>query len=145
MSAEPIRCAAASLIADEVGLGKRVVAREVLRELIEEKAEFKRALNVFYVANNLNVAAQNRDSLAKAGSTSPSDSLAARKADRLSLLATQKPLNIRQGLRLYSLTLDTSVPALRSGKPLGKMEERAMVVVLVDRLWPGTCPRGGCS
>lgn len=83
------------LIADEVGLGKTVVTRELLRELIEEKAKAKQPLNVFYIANNLNVAAQNRDSLAKADSNPPSNSPASRKADRLSLLATQKPLNIR--------------------------------------------------
>lgn len=127
------------LIADEVGLGKTVVTREILRKLVEVQSSAGRPLNVFYIANNLNVAAQNRDSLAKAVHASAGDSREernTRKADRLSLLATQGLRPLRKGLRLYSLTLDTSVPTLRGGNPLGKMEERATVVALLDRLWP---------
>lgn len=124
------------LIADEVGLGKTVVAREILREMMNAEARKGRPLNVFYIANNLNVAAQNRGSLSRV-QTDTKESPASRQSDRLSLLAVMPLSTRKQGLRLYSLTLDTSVPGLRGGNPLGKMEERAAVVALLDRLWPG--------
>ena len=47
------------LVADEVGLGKTLVAQGVLQHL----ASSPRPLNVFYVCSSLTIANQNRDSL----------------------------------------------------------------------------------
>ena len=48
------------LVADEVGLGKTVVARAILTELIKGR---RRPLVVFYVTSNLSIAHQNRTKL----------------------------------------------------------------------------------
>lgn len=48
------------LVADEVGLGKTVVARTIIAELMSRR---RRPLVVFYVSSNLNIAHQNRAKL----------------------------------------------------------------------------------
>src|ERR1700684_1090060 len=48
------------LVADEVGLGKTVVARTIIGELMKHR---RRPLVVFYVCSNLNIAHQNRAKL----------------------------------------------------------------------------------
>jgi hypothetical protein len=48
------------LVADEVGLGKTVVARTIISEMIKAR---RRPLVVFYVSSNLNIARQNRPKL----------------------------------------------------------------------------------
>src|SRR5271168_2087418 len=47
------------LVADEVGLGKTLVAQGVLQHL----ASGPRPINVFYVCSSLTIASKNRDSL----------------------------------------------------------------------------------
>jgi superfamily II DNA or RNA helicase len=56
------------LIADEVGLGKTVVARTVVREMMKRR---RTPLVVFYVASNLTIAHQNRRKLLEAVSDDP--------------------------------------------------------------------------
>ena len=48
------------LVADEVGLGKTVVARTIISEMMKRR---RRPLVVFYVSSNLNIAHQNRAKL----------------------------------------------------------------------------------
>ena len=48
------------LVADEVGLGKTVMARMIVSEMMKRQ---RRPLVVFYVASNLNIAHQNRAKL----------------------------------------------------------------------------------
>ena len=45
------------LVADEVGLGKTVVARTIISEMMKRR---RRPLVVFYVSSNLNIAHQNQ-------------------------------------------------------------------------------------
>jgi len=52
------------LVADEVGLGKTVVAQGVIRELMSQKRDHEnRPLVVFYVCSSLAIAAQNKRKL----------------------------------------------------------------------------------
>src|SRR4051812_4055498 len=48
------------LVADEAGLGKTVVARTIIDEMMKRR---KKPLVVFYVTSNLNIAHQNRAKL----------------------------------------------------------------------------------
>ena len=48
------------LVADEVGLGKTVIAQHVLERLTKGRED---PLTVFYVCSNLSIAAQNRQKL----------------------------------------------------------------------------------
>jgi len=94
------------LVADEVGLGKTVVARTVIQELIKRP----RPLVVFYVSSNLNIAHQNRGKLLELLPTEDEQNAASAAADRLTLAANPKNRPSNDKLHLYTLTPDTSVP-----------------------------------
>jgi hypothetical protein len=120
------------LVADEVGLGKTVVAQHVILRLSEDLG---RPLVVFYMCSNLAIARQNRRKLLE---ILPPDERPAADCpiDRLSLLpACERPTHKR--LNLYSLTPDTSIPIRRRHRRDGRQEERALVHALVERVWPG--------
>ncbi len=120
------------LVADEVGLGKTVVAQHVILQLSEELG---RPLVVFYMCSNLAIARQNRRKLLE---ILPSNERpeADCPIDRLSLLpACERPTHKR--LNLYSLTPDTSIPIHKRHRRDGRQEERALVHALVERVWPG--------
>src|SRR5882757_344013 len=72
------------LVADEVGLGKTVVARTVISEMIKRR---RRPLVVFYVSSNLNIAHQNRAKLLELLPTGDEQDDASAAADRLTLAA----------------------------------------------------------
>jgi hypothetical protein len=102
------------LLADEVGLGKTVVARGVLEDLLRHK----KSLTVVYLCSNVEIAEQNRKKL---------DPDAERPLRRVSELATTRPPDRR--LRLFSFTPGTS---LQDGT--GVVWERRLLLFLVWRL-----------
>lgn len=119
------------LVADEVGLGKTIVAREVIRGLMDK---LNRPLKVVYVCSNLAIRGQNQSSLLKVLPKDERDQACCR-VDRLSLITdVDEPTHPR--LHLYSLTPDTSVPVRKNRRRDGRKEERALVHALVEKLWP---------
>ena len=120
------------LVADEVGLGKTVVAQHVIRRM---SLGLGRPLVVFYMCSNLAIARQNRRKLLEL--LPPEERvLADCPVDRLSLLtACDRPTH--SNLHLYSLTPDTSIPIRKQHRRDGRQEERALVHALVERVWPG--------
>ena len=74
------------LVADEVGLGKTVVARTIISELIKRK---RRPLVVFYVSSNLNIAHQNRAKLLELLPTEMEQKEASAPADRLTKIRAE--------------------------------------------------------
>ena len=103
------------LLADEVGLGKTVVARHVI-----EKLQGHRGLTVIYICSNGEIAAQNCGKLDPAGGN---------KVERVSELAldAQRGREYRE-LQLYSFTPGTSL------KPsTGKEWERRLILFLLVR------------
>ena len=121
------------LVADEVGLGKTVVARTVIREMLRNR---RKPLVVFYVASNVTIAHQNRSRLLdflskdqRLASCAPADrlTLAANPADRPS---------DDERLHLYTLTPDTSVPLYRRRGGAGRVDERALIYKLISRRFP---------
>lgn len=121
------------LVADEVGLGKTVVAQHVIREMMA-KNDTRSPFVVFYMCSNLTIARQNRRKLLE---VIPAEEREAADCpvDRLSLLlASEPPQHPR--LHLYSLTPDTSIPMRKRHRRDGRKEERALIHALVERLWP---------
>lgn len=119
------------LIADEVGLGKTVVAQEIIRQMMGQK---KGPLVVFYVCSNLSIANQNRAKLLEV--INPNERINAQcMVDRLTLLpANTKPTHPK--LHLYTLTPETSGLTWSGKRRDGRMEERALISNLVEQLFP---------
>jgi len=120
------------LVADEVGLGKTVVAQHVILRMM---ADLQRPLVVFYMCSNLAIARQNRRKLLEIVPPDERDS-ADCPVDRLSLL-TAYDTPAHRKFHLYSLTPDTSIPIRKRHRRDGRQEERALVHALIERVWPG--------
>ena len=121
------------LVADEVGLGKTVVARTIISELIKRR---RRPLVVFYVSSNLNIAHQNRAKLLELLPTEAEQKEASASADRLTLAANPRNRPTHEKLHLYTLTPDTSVPMYRRRGGFGRLEERALIFRLLKGRFP---------
>jgi hypothetical protein len=126
------------LVADEVGLGKTVVAQHVILRMI---ARLNRPLVVFYMCSNLAIARQNRRKLLEILPPDERDQ-ADCPVDRLSLLSASDRPTHRQ-FHLYSLTPDTSIPIRKRQRRDGRKEERALVHALIERVWPGLLDEWG--
>ena len=113
------------LVADEVGLGKTVVARGVIESMTRRKRDCG-PLRVFYVCSSLAIAAQNKGSLLKVISDPGIRGRAACDVDRLTL-APNRMLSGDVPLHLYTLTPDTSIPDRRGKRRSGTAMERALL------------------
>ena len=126
------------LVADEVGMGKTVVAKAVIRSLLD--ASPNRSVHVLYVCSNLAVARQNRDALLRVDGLSPKDQERAQMpADRLAVVPRmpdcwkERRVPAAPPLRLFTLTPGTSLPDWKAGRSgTGTMYERATVQALLD-------------
>lgn len=141
------------LVADEVGLGKTVVAQQVIERLAgtDRRSPFV----VYYITNGQRVAHQNRDRLVDHLDEADQEE-ALSKADRLNLIPFyERP---KAPVALYALTPGTSFPgkpkdgAARTGGGgkgrqkavrlhAGRKEERAFLTALLDRAYPGLVRR----
>ena len=120
------------LVADEVGLGKTIVAQQVIRQMMRGRGT---PVVVFYLCSNLSIAAQNRRKLLEV--LPPEErSKATSHADRLTLLPTSDDQPEHPTLRLFSLTPDTSLPMRKARRRDGRQDERALIHALAER----TCP-----
>ena len=109
------------LVADEVGLGKTIVAKSVIAKrlaAIRPTTTFR----VIYICNNGQIARQN---IRKLDVAQAEDS--AQLVDRLTMLAAN-PLPDQPGLQLLALSPGTSFSLRGNG---GKMEERAFLLYLL--------------
>lgn len=120
------------LVADEVGLGKTVVAQHLIESLAGKR---DKPLVVYYVTNNLTIAAQNGPKLIEAVAEAGDVRQIICTADRLSMLPfSERPTHPQ--LHLYTLTPDTSLPGRKRSNLGGRKEERALIAVLMKRCWP---------
>lgn len=119
------------LIADEVGLGKTIIAREIIRKFLEKTS--KRAVTVVYICSNQLLARKN---LGKLTPKNIADwDIESYPASRLSLLALDHPhlINPRSKAKegkicyFYALTPGTSL-SITSGS--GTVRERMMLYLL---------------
>jgi hypothetical protein len=112
------------LVADEVGLGKTMVARGVVAKAIETlQARDVPRIDIVYICSNAEIAAQNIQKLQIAGT-----GVAA--AHRLGLLATQ--IQSLGDLNLIALTPGTS---FERHSATGIQSERVLLYALLNRTW----------
>ena len=121
------------LVADEVGLGKTLVARGVIALAVEHLLDKVDRIDIVYVCSNLTIASQNIHRL------SVSDEQEFAMPTRLSLL----PMHIsdirKKRINYVSLTPGTSFdPRSREGKD----EERALIHFLLKGKLKGVSPAG---
>ncbi len=121
------------LVADEVGLGKTVVARTIIDKMMERR---RTPLVVFYAASNLNIAHQNRTKLLELLPTAVERKAAIARADRLTLAASPDERPTHPRLHLYTLTPDTSFPFYRRRGAMGKLKERALIFRILTGKFP---------
>ena len=121
------------LVADEVGLGKTIVAAGIVERMSSGR---KAPLRVFYVCSNLAIAAQKRSRLI---SFIPKEErkTAVAEVDRPSLMPTQDPPT-HERVHVFSLTPATAVP--QSKHRGGNFKERALGRALLDEILPTAIP-----
>lgn len=118
------------LVADEVGLGKTVVAREVARRMSNDGTS---PFVIYYIANGHAVSHQNKERVVNFLGASERKA-AIDTPDRLSLIAVAKRSS--DPIHVYALTPSTSFPGARARLTGGRKEERAFLKVLLDRAYP---------
>ena len=114
------------LVADEVGLGKTIIARAVAEGLRESR----RRLNVMYLCPSLEIVGQNR--LKFVSLTGIEEKLYRPGEDRLALVPGSPP-DEGQGFRIHTFTPETSLPGWKPGPRTGRKAERALISLLLDR------------
>jgi len=121
------------LVADEVGLGKTIVASGVIKKLSDKKvAASDGPLSVLYVCSNLAIAKQN---IVRLLSFLPEAERkkAVATVDRPSLLST-RPRPEHERVHIYMLTPDTAIATRKGQRRDGRLEERALALVLLHRI-----------
>ena len=118
------------LVADEVGLGKTVVAKEVARRMSNDGT---RPFTIYYVANGHAVSFQNKARVV-AFLNEAQRKVAIATPDRLSMIARSK--RPAQPVLIYALTPQTSFPGSKVRLTGGKKEERAFIYVLLRHAYP---------
>lgn len=118
------------LIADEVGLGKTIVAKGIIARLVQHHYKANKMLDVVYICSNQALAKQNLSKLSFVRKTADEDHDYdniidySREDDRITALAYDKKLTKNKyGLRIKALTPATSFD---SGN-LGRADERILL------------------
>jgi hypothetical protein len=123
------------LIADEVGLGKTLVARGVIARAVDHLWDQVQRLDVIYICSNAEIARQNVARLGLGGENHTEFEL----ASRLTLLPIQLHDLKKRKLNFVSLTPGTSFELKSS---LGWSKERVLLYWLLQEAWglKGTGP-----
>ena len=114
------------LVADEVGLGKTVIARAIVQRL---RASRKR-LNVMYLCPSLEIAGQNRPKFVSLTGIAAEEYEPG--GDRLALVPGKLPQE-GEGFRIFAFTPETSLPSWKPGPRTGRKAERELVLAALDR------------
>ena len=123
------------LIADEVGLGKTMVARGVVSQVVDHlRARGTKRIDVVYICSNAEIARQNIARLRGAHGMNE-----APLPDRITMLPLHSAHLSEQGLNFFSFTPSTSLD-LKSSE--GTQRERAMLVLMLRALWGGSAVLG---
>lgn len=114
------------LVADEVGLGKTLVARGVIAKTIDHLWDKVKRINAVYICSNADIARQNVQRLSIAGCD------VAAQATRLTLLPLHLHDLSKNRVNFVALTPRTSFEQSGGG---GRVEERVVLYWLLDRAW----------
>ena len=125
------------LLADEVGLGKTLVARGVIAKAIERlRGEGERRIDVIYICSNADIARQN---ISRLNVTGKSDF---QFASRITLLPQQVHELAANKLNFISFTPQTS---FHMGNRGGKADERVLLYWLLRWTWPAIAQGAGAK
>ncbi|WP_341937990.1 helicase-related protein [Marinimicrobium sp. C2-29] len=119
------------LVADEVGLGKTLVARGVIAKAVERLWLDVDRIDIIYICSNQSIARSNLPKLRISGDNETSLSL----ASRLTMLATElAPTEGQKGLADSKLNFVSFTPgtSFNMGNSAGKSEERQVLFHLLD-------------
>jgi len=114
------------LVADEVGLGKTLVARGVIAKTIDRLWDQDAEINIVYICSNADIARQNIQRLSFEGLKVSTLST------RLTLLPIEIQQNEKQRVNFVALTPGTSFEQAGDG---GRAEERVFIYWLLNRAW----------
>jgi hypothetical protein len=114
------------LVADEVGLGKTLVARGVIARTIDLLWKEVPRIDIIYICSNADIARQNIDRLSIPGCEE------ATQATRLTLLPLHMHNLKRRRVNFVALTPPTSFEQTGGG---GRIDERVLLYWLLDRAW----------
>ncbi|MEX2366917.1 MAG: hypothetical protein WD601_09940, partial [Pseudohongiellaceae bacterium] len=121
------------LVADEVGLGKTLVARGVIAKTVDRLWQDVDRIDVIYICSNQSIARSNLSKLRIAGDSEVSFSL----ASRLTMLATElAPQEGQRGLADSKLNFVSFTPgtSFNMGNSAGMSGERRVLFHLLDGL-----------
>jgi hypothetical protein len=114
------------LVADEVGLGKTLIARGILAKALEHLLGRVDRIDVVYICSNLAIAAQNIDRL------NPVPGLEFSDAERITML----PIHLKElDSRKVNFVAFTPGTSLNLGDNLGTSKERLLLHALLKRHW----------
>ena len=114
------------LVADEVGLGKTLVARGVIAQTIEQLWDSSPRIDILYICSNSEIAKQNIQRLKIPGCSASTIS------SRLTLLPLQSKELGTKRVNFIALTPGTSFEQSDGG---GRASERVLIFWLLDRAW----------
>lgn len=114
------------LVADEVGLGKTVIARTIAQRL----QTGRRRLNVMYLCPSLEIAGQNRPKFVSLTGIDPEEYDPG--GDRIALVPGWLPEE-GNGFRVFTFTPETSLPGWKPGPRTGRKAERELIRSALDR------------
>jgi hypothetical protein len=116
------------LVADEVGLGKTMIAKGVISKTVDHLWETDKRIDIVYICSNGQIARQNLSRLNVVGGAS------VQHADRLTLLPTVVRDLRENKINFLSFTPGTS---WNFGTSTGTARERVMLYWMLDRAWGG--------
>jgi hypothetical protein len=130
------------LVADEVGLGKTVVARGVLAKMASRflaemgscrKKKGKNIFRVAYICANQNIVSQNLISLMKGFEEFANGDSSGTRLSMLPLVAELQERKLKDGqfIQIVPITPETS---FRMGNPSGLVDERAIIFSMLKAL-----------
>ena len=114
------------LVADEVGLGKTMIAKGVIAKTVEHLWDTEDRIDIVYICSNTQIARQNLSRLNEVGGK------VVRHADRLTLLPTVLKELRGERVNFVSFTPGTSFDVGNQG---GKYEERVMLYWMLAEAW----------
>lgn len=118
------------LVADEVGLGKTLVARGVIAKTIEHLSRHQERIDILYICSNASIATQN---IRRLNVTNKDEVV---RATRLTYLVRETSLLKQSQVNFISLTPSTALDHTRSKG--GQADERAILYYLLAPLFEST-------